>query len=341
VTALGLRGRPFHSTAGSDGLPDLGGLPALGPATTWLHSAPLTPDDLRSRVVLVDFWTYTCVNWLRTLPYLRAWHERYAGAGLLVVGVHTPEFPFEHDLRNVTAQAQTLGIRFPVAVDSDYRIWDAFANAYWPAIHLADARGRIRHRHFGEGEYAQTEMAIQQLLTESGAEHVGDELVTVEPRGLEVAADWPTLRSPETYLGYGRSSGFVAADRRWHDVPHVYEGAAALPLNAWELSGSWTVSREAAALHEAGGTVSFVFHARDVNLIMGPATFGSAIRFRVSLDGEPPESARGEDVDVDGRGVAREQRTFQLIRQPGRIVDRRVEIDFVDPGVEVYCFTFG
>jgi thiol-disulfide isomerase/thioredoxin len=344
TTAARSRTGPFrsiaHRLAGGAVLPDEGRLPSLDRATAWLNSPTLTPADLRGRVVLVDFWTYTCVNWLRTLPYLRAWHEKYAAAGLTVVGVHTPEFGFEHDLQNVTAQTSALGIEYPVAVDSDYGIWNDFANSYWPAVYLADGAGRIRHHHFGEGEYAQTEMVIQQLLADAGAE-IDVDLVTVEPRGLEVAADWATLRSPESYLGYGQSSGFVSEDARFFDTPHVYDPVRRLPLNSWNLAGDWTFARHAAVLNEAGGRLSFAFHARDVNLVMGPVARGAVVPFHVTIGGQAPASAHGTDVDADGHGIAAEQSTYQLIRQPGRITDQMVEIEFLDAGVEAYCFTFG
>jgi thiol-disulfide isomerase/thioredoxin len=344
ATAPRPRTGPFrsiaHRLATGVVLPDEGRLPPLDRATAWLNGPPLTPADLRGRVLLVDFWTYTCVNWLRTLPYLRAWHQKYAAAGLTVVGVHTPEFGFEHDLRNVTAQTSALGIEYPVAVDSDYGVWDDFANSYWPAVYLADGAGRIRHHHFGEGEYAQTEMVIQQLLMDAGAE-IDLDLVMVEPRGLEVAAEWATLRSPESYLGYGQSSGFVAEDVHLFDVPHVYDPVRGLPLNAWNLAGDWTHARHAAVLNAAGGSVSFAFHARDVNLVMGPATAGATIPFRVTLGGQAPGTAHGTDVDADGLGIVDRQATYQLIRQTGRISDRVVGIEFLDAGVEAYCFTFG
>ena len=256
--------------------------------------------------MLVDFWTYTCINWLRTLPYLRAWAEKYEDAGLTIVGVHTPEFGFERDLRNVVAQSSNLGVHYPIAVDSDYGVWNEFANHYWPAVYIADAEGKLRYHHFGEGEYARTEMVIQQLLVDAGAKDLDMDLVMVDPQGLEVAADWRSLRSPETYLGYGQSSGFVAEDSEFYDRSHVYEGARDLPLNSWDLTGDWTVAQHAAVLNEAGGRITFAFHARDVNLVMGPATAGASIPFRVSLDGHAVDGANGTDVDADGtRGAHR------------------------------------
>ena len=331
-----------HRLAGDQNvLPDEGRLPSFARATSWLNSEPLTPEGLRGRVVLVDFWTYTCINWLRTLPYLRAWAEKYEDAGLTIVGVHTPEFGFEADLRNVVEQTRNLGVRYPVAVDSNYGVWNDFANHYWPAIYLADAKGRLRFHHFGEGEYAMTEMAIQQLLVEAGAQDLDTDLVMVDPQGLEVAADWRSLRSPETYLGYGQSSGFVSEDSELYDRPHVYEGARRLLPNSWDLEGDWTLARHAAVLNAPGGRISFAFHARDVNLVMGPATPGAAIPFRVTLDGQALADAHGTDVDADGRGVVDAQNTYQLVRQSDRIGDRVVEIEFLEAGVEAYCFTFG
>jgi thiol-disulfide isomerase/thioredoxin len=328
-------------TGDTDVLPVEGRLASFDGATTWLNSEPLTPEGLRGRVVLVDFWTYTCVNWLRTLPYVRAWAKKYEDAGLTVVGVHTPEFGFERDLDNVIKQSGKLGVEFPVAVDSDYAVWRAFSNHFWPAVYIADAEGRIRHHHFGEGEYAQTEMVIQQLLLDAGASDIDQDLVEVDPRGLEVAADWRTLRSPESYLGYAQSTGFASEDVAVLDEPHEYRARTGLPLNYWDLAGTWTVAKDAAVLDEAGGRVAFQFQARDVNLVMGPLSKGSSIPFRVYLDGQLPDDPGTTDVASDGSGVLDEQRTYQLIRMPGQIGERRFEIEFLDGGVEVYCFTFG
>jgi thiol-disulfide isomerase/thioredoxin len=322
-------------------LPVEGRLASFAGATQWLNSEPLTPERLRGRIVVVDFWTYTCVNWLRTLPYVRAWAAKYGADGLTVIGVHTPEFGFERNIDNIVARSRTFGVEYPIAVDSDYAVWRAFANQFWPAVYIADGEGRIRHHHFGEGEYAQTEMVIQQLLLEAGAQDIDQDLVAVQPRGLEVAADWRTLRSPETYVGYGQATGFASEDVAVFDQPHGYSASARLPLNAWDLSGSWTVARHAAVLNEPGGRIAFQFHARDLNLVMGPASLGASIPFRIFLDGQVASSAHGTDVESDGRGVVTDQRTYQLIRQPGRIADRRFEIEFLATGVEAYCFTFG
>jgi thiol-disulfide isomerase/thioredoxin len=322
-------------------LPVEGRLAPFSGATGWLNSEPLTPEGLRGRVVLVDFWTYTCVNWLRTLPYVRAWAAKYADAGLTIVGVHTPEFGFERTVDNVVAAVRDFGVQVPVALDSDYGVWRAFANHFWPAVYIADGEGRIRFHHFGEGEYGMTEMVIQQLLMDAGAEGVGQDLVEVEPVGLEVAADWRTLQSPETYTGYRQSSGFAQDDVTRLDQPHAYAAPGRLPLNTWALDGTWTVAGHAALLTEAGGRIAFQFHARDLNLVMGPASPGGSIRFRVLVDGQVVTESGGTDVGPDGSGTVDRQRTYQLVRQPGSIDDRRCEIEFLDAGVEAYCFTFG
>jgi thiol-disulfide isomerase/thioredoxin len=321
-------------------LPIEGRLPSFAGATGWLNSEPLTPEGLRGRVVLVDFWTYTCVNWLRTLPYIRAWVEKYADRGLTVIGAHTPEFGFEHDIDNVKAQASALRVDYPIALDNDYGVWTAFANHYWPAVYLADPEGRIRYHHFGEGEYAMTEMVIQQLLTDAGATGIDEDLVSVEPRGLEVAADWQVVRSSETYVGYGQSTGFASAAAGAFDAPHRYE-LPGLRLNQWGLGGIWTVARDAGLSHEPGGRVGFRFQARDLNLVMGPAERGTTVPFRVLLDGAPPDGASGVDLNPDGTGRLRDQRTYQLVRQPAPITDRLFEIEFLGPGAEAFAFTFG
>ncbi len=336
--------RPLRSILhhrSEDRLPDEGALAPFSRATAWLNSPPLTPDGLRGRVVLVDFWTFTCVNWLRTAPYLRAWHAKYASAGLTIVGVHTPEFGFEHDLETVTDRVRRLGIEYPVAVDSDYGVWGDFANQYWPAVYIADASGRLRYHHFGEGEYAMTEMVVQQLLHDAGATGVDGELVSPQPKGLEVTADWATLRSPETYLGYAQSSGFVSEIDGLYDQSHEYPGGGGLGLNEWDLAGRWTQTRDAAQLDEPGGRIAFSFQARDVNLVMGPASGAAAMPFRVLLDGRPPGDAHGTDVDAEGRGLLDRQDTYQLIRQHDRVGPRLFEIEFQVQGAEAFCFTFG
>jgi thiol-disulfide isomerase/thioredoxin len=331
-----------HRLAGdATSLPVEGRLASFDGATSWLNTEPLTPEALRGRVVLVDFWTYTCVNWLRTLPYVRAWSAKYAEAGLTVVGAHTPEFGFERNLDNVVAQVGNLAVGYPVAVDSDYGVWRAFGNHFWPAAYIADGEGRIRYHHFGEGEYAMTEMVIQQLLIEAGAEGVDQDLVDVVPQGLEVAADWRTLQSPETYAGYGQASGFAQEGVARYDEPHAYDSPGDLPLNHWGLTGTWNVARHAAVSTEPGGRIAFQFHARDVNLVMGPASREHPVRYRVFMDGRPVGDAHGTDVGADGSGIVDAQRTYQLVRQPGSIAERRFEIELLDTGVEAYCFTFG
>jgi thiol-disulfide isomerase/thioredoxin len=331
-----------HHLPGDSGeLPVEAPLSSFAGATGWLNSEPLTPEGLRGRVVLVDFWTYTCVNWLRTLPYVRAWDEKYAAQGLTTIGVHTPEFDFEHDVDNITAQADALRVPFPIAVDSDYGIWQAFDNHYWPAVYIADAQGRIRYHHFGEGEYAMQEMVIQQLLLEAGADDVNQDLVSVDPVGLEVAADYRTLHSPETYLGYGQATGLASPDGLRSDESHDYAPPSGLRLNQWAPSGSWAISRRAATATAPNARLTIRFQARDVNLVMGPAVRGTTIPFRVSIDGQPATGAHGTDVDADDNGTVTEQRTYQLIRQPAPISERVFEIEFLDPGVELFCFTFG
>ena len=336
-----LRSIAHHLPGEAGELPVEGSLPSFTGATGWLNSDPLTPEGLRGRVVLVDFWTYTCVNWLRTLPYVRAWAGKYADQGLVTIGVHTPEFDFEHDVDNVVAQARALRVRYPIAVDSDYGVWNAFTNHYWPAVYIADTQGRIRYHHFGEGEYAMQEMVLQQLLREAGAEDVALDLVSVDPVGPEVAADYRTLRSPETYLGYGQATGMASPDGLQPDQPHDYTPPPSLGLNEWSPAGSWSISRRAATATAPHARLAYRFQARDVNLVMGPAARGTAIPFRVRLDGQPATGAHGIEVDADGAGTVRDQRLYQLIRQPAPITERVFEIEFLAPGVELFCFTFG
>lgn len=316
-------------------------LASLERADAWLNSPPLKAQDLRGKVVLVDFWTYTCVNWLRTLPYVRAWAQKYKDKGLVVIGVHSPEFGFEKNAANVSWAVKALQVDYPVAVDSEHVIWRAFRNNYWPALYFIDAQGRVRHMHFGEGAYEQSEMALQRLLMEAGASGIGDETVSVEPKGLEVAADWATLKSPESYTGYAQAQGFASPGGAARDKSRMYEFPARLRLNEWALSGDWTVKDSPAVLNKPNGAVVYRFHARDVNLVMGPATPGTSVQFRVRIDGKPPEAAHGTDVDAQGEGTVTGQRTYQLIRQPKPIADRDVEIEFLGPGVEIFCFTFG
>jgi len=316
---------------------DEGTLPSLTGATQWLNSPPLTPAGLRGKVVLVDFWTYTCINWLRTLPYVRAWDAKYREQGLVVIGAHTPEFPFEKDIDNVRWAAKEMDVNYPIAVDSDYGVWRAFDNNYWPAVYVADVNGRIRFHHFGEGAYGDIEKVIQRLLSEGGRK-IDSELVKVTPRGLEVAADYGTLKSPESYLGYEKAEAF--ASDALQDAPRAYT-VPRLSLNQWGLAGNWTVKGGASALNAANGKLVYRFHARDVNLIMGVPPGAQPVRFTVKVDGKPPGVAHGTDVDDQGNGTATRQRTYQLVRLQTRITDREFEIQFAEPGVEVFCFTFG
>jgi thiol-disulfide isomerase/thioredoxin len=317
------------------------GLASLDRADEWLNSPPLTASALRGKVVLVHFWTYTCINWLRTQSYLRAWAEKYKDKGLVVIGVHTPEFRFEKNLDNVRREAKALRVDYPVAVDSEYAIWRAFNNNYWPAQYFIDAQGRVRHTHFGEGSYDESEMVIQRLLMEAGAGDIGDGLVSVEPRGFEVAADWASLKSPENYVGYERTEGFASPGGAVRDKSRMYELPAQLRRNDWALSGDWTMKRDAVELNKPNGRIAYRFHARDLNLVMGPAAPKTSVKFRVLIDGQPPGAAHGLDVDEQGYGMVTDQRLHQLIRQSGPIADRQVEIEFLDAGAEAFCFTFG
>jgi Thioredoxin like C-terminal domain/Redoxin len=301
----------------------------------------LTAAELRGHVVLVNFWTYTCINWLRTLAYVRAWADRYKDQGLLVIGVHTPEFGFEHDLGNVRRAVKDLGVDYPVATDNDYAIWTAFDNHYWPALYFVDAKGQIRHHRFGEGDYEMSEMTLQQLLTEAGSGGSDQELTSVEARGVEVAADWDSLRSPENYLGYQRTANFVSPNSSILDTSYAYAAPERLRLNHWALSGDWTMEEQAVTLNTANGRILDRFHARDLHLVMAPPAPQTPIRFRVHLDEQPPGPAHGSDVDDQGNGTLTGPRLYQLIRQPGPITERTFEITFHDPGVQAYAFTFG
>jgi thiol-disulfide isomerase/thioredoxin len=322
-------------------LPVEGKLPSFDGATGWLNTAPLTATALSGKIILVNFWTYTCVNWLRQLPYLRAWAEKYADHDLTVIGVHTPEFGFEHHPDNVERAVRDMHIDYPVAIDNDYAIWGAFDNHYWPALYFADAQGRIRHHHFGEGEYQQSEMVIQQLLVEAGTTDHAHELVSVEPLGAEVPADWATLRSPENYTGYTRTQNFASPGGIRPGQPHRYTAPARLRLNHWALAGDWTVHDQAATLDAAGGQITCRFQARDLNVVMGPATPAARVPFRVLIDGQPPGPDHGTDVDEHGSGTLHQQRLYQLVRQHGPVSERTFEITFADPGAEAYSFTFG
>lgn len=317
-------------------------LPELDSATGWLNSPPLTVAGLRGKVVLINFCTYSCINWLRTLPYVRAWAKRYKQQGLVVIGVHSPEFAFEKELGNVRRAVQMMDVDYPIAVDSEHALWRAFKNAYWPAIYLADSAGHIRYYDAGEGGYDQTERVIQQLLAEAGLQRSGQELSAVDARGVEAAADWTSLRSPENYVGYERTENFASPGGYSFDKPRAYAAPARLTLNHWALSGNWTAGRQSIVLNQADGRILYRFHARDLHLVMGPAIRGKPVRFQVSIDGQRPGGAHGIDVDEHGAGTATEPRLYQLIRQATQpIADRQFDIVFLDPGVEVFSFTFG
>ncbi len=340
MTSSGVR-VPFLHGLPTGPIAGLSELASLERADEWLNSPPLTAEGLRGKVVLIDFWTYTCINWLRTLPYVRAWAEKYKDQGLVVIGVHAPEFSFEKNLNNVRWAVNDMRVAHPVAVDNEHVIWRAFRNQYWPALYFVDAQGRVRHHHFGEGAYEQSEMIIQALLTENGMKVVDRNPVSVDARGLEAAADWRNLRSAENYVGYARTQNFASPEGALMDKPRAYALPTRMRLNDWALSGDWTMKKEAALLNKPNGGIAYRFQARDLHLVMGPAAAGTSVRFRVRIDGKPPGTAHGGDVDAQGEGTVTEQRLYQLIRQPMSIADRLFEIEFLGPGVEAYAFTFG
>ncbi len=309
-------------------------------ATEWLNSPPQTSKDLRGKVVVVQFWTYTCINWRRTLPYIRAWDAKYREQGLVVIGVHTPEFDFEENADNVRSALREMHIGYPIAIDNQHAIWNAFHNVYWPALYLLDAQGHIRYRQFGEGEYARTEREIQKLLAESGG-HPSNDLAAVAPLGAEVSADVANLRSPESYVGYEMAEKFASKGGVLPNRRHEYVAPNRLSLNEWALSGSWTIGRQAAVLDDANGKIVYRFRARDLNLVMAPPVPGTPVRFRVLIDGHPPGPASGADIDEQGYGTVSEARMYQLIRQSGKITDRECVVEFLSSGVSVYDFTFG
>lgn len=322
-------------------LPIEGNLPPLDGAVQWLNSPPLTAQALKGKVVLVDFWTYSCINCLRTLPYVKAWAEKYRDQGLVVIGVHAPEFAFERDVGNVTKAMKDLGITYPVAIDNDYKIWRAFNNEYWPAHYFADAQGRIRYHHFGEGEYAESERVIQQLLREAGATKVADGLINADATGVQLAPDMNEVQSPETYVGYQRAEHFVPETGLVPDKVSAYSTPAQLALNDWGLDGQWNVGSERATSSAPASRIVYRFHARDLHLVLGPGADGKPVRFKVLIDGKAPGDAHGTDVAPDGSGSVTEQRLYQLVRQSGGVTDRTFSIEFLDPGVSAYAFTFG
>ncbi len=328
-----------EESGGRLNLPIEGMMPPLDGINEWLNSDPLTRERLRGKVVLIDFWTYSCINCLRSIPYVRAWDERYRDDGLVVIGVHAPEFAFERDVGNVRGAVADLGIRYPVAVDNDYAVWRAFDNRFWPAHYFIDAQGRVRYHHFGEGNYDVSERVIRQLLAEAGRVPAERGLARVEAGGVGAEAARQTLRSPETYVGYGRAANFVSPGGLVRDRGHLY-AAAPMALNQWSLAGDWTVGRQHARLDRPGGRIAYRFHARDLHLVLGSGT-GRPVRFRIAIDGRPPGDAAGMDVNPRGEGRVTGQRLYQLVRQRGPVGERTFEIEFLDAGVEAFAFTFG
>jgi thiol-disulfide isomerase/thioredoxin len=318
-----------------------GTLPTLVQGGEWLNSKPLSSSDLAGKVVLVDIWNYTCINWIRQVPYVRAWAEKYKDRGLVVIGVHSPEFKFETDLDNVRRAVKAMNVTYPVVLDSDHAIWRSLENEAWPALYFVDAKGRIRHHYYGEGAYEQSEEILQALLMEAGSAGTAPGLVSIDPQGVEAQADWRSLRTPETYVGHARAENFASPGGLKHGRLADYAAPSTLGLNQWALSGRWTVGPEATTLNTPHGRIAFRFHARDLHLVMGTAALGTHVRFRVLLDGRAPGSAHGIDVDGDGNGVVTEPRMYQLIRQAGSIQDHTFEIEFLDAGVETFSFTFG
>lgn len=327
------------AVAGSN-LPVEGAMPELNGATGWVNTPPLTRQDLRGKVVMVDFWTYSCINCLRALPYIRAWAAKYKDHGLVVLGVHAPEFAFERDPDNVFKAVESLGIDYPVILDSNLAIWQAFNNQYWPAHYFIDGEGRIRGHHFGEGDYDASERIIQTLLKEAGNKNVPSGIVNPDKPGMLAAADADNMESPETYLGYGRGQNF-ASNTPQPDRPATYTTPYPLGPNQWGLSGRWTIGEEKSVANQAGGKITFFFHARDLHLVLGPGDSGKPVRFKVTLNGQPPGASHGVDTDAAGNGTVTGQRLYQLIRQQGAIGNRTFSIEFLDPGVEAYSFTFG
>ncbi|MGP0058720.1 MAG: cytochrome c biogenesis protein DipZ [Beijerinckiaceae bacterium] len=337
--AMMMNAKPAPGAA--DALPFEGRIPSLSGAVAWLNSPPLTAEGLRGKVILIDFWTYSCINCLRAIPYVRAWAEKYRDQGLVVIGVHAPEFAFERNIDNVRKAIRDLKVDYPVAIDNDYAIWRAFDNQYWPAHFFIDAQGRVRHHHFGEGEYDQSEKIIQQLLAEAGKSGVPRDLVSVDARGAEAAPDMDDVKSPETYIGFMRAENFASPGGEVADKRQVYVADSPLQLNQWALAGDWTVEGQRAVLNEANGRIAYRFHARDLHLVLGPSADGKPVRFRVLIDGKAPEADHGADIDDQGNGAVTEQRLYQLIRQSKPVVDRKFEIEFLDPGAQAFAFTFG
>jgi len=316
-------------------------LPDLSGATAWINSPPLTPASLRGKVVLVDFWTYSCINCLRTLPYVKAWYAKYKDSGFVVLGVHTPEFPFEKDESNVRKAVHDLGILYPVAMDNDYSIWQSFNNQYWPAHYFIDATGRIRYHQFGEGNYDQSEAWIRSLLEEANHQLISATPTSVAATGTEAAPDSNDVQSPETYIGYDRAANFASPGGFKQDTPQEYDAPATLTLNQWALAGKWKDEEQIATLLSPTGSIVYRFHARDLHLVLGPSKDGKPIRFRVTIDGKAPGADHGMDTDANGYGTVTENRLYQLIRQQNGVQDRTFRIEFLGPGVRAYSFTFG
>jgi len=330
-----------ETTPAPAALPVEGSLPSLSGAVQWLNSPPLTAEQLMGKVVLVDFWTYSCINCLRSIPYVRAWADKYKDQGLVVIGVHAPEFAFEKNIYNVNQAVAKLKINYPVAVDNDYAIWRAFKNEYWPADYFIDAKGQIRHHFFGEGDYAESEKVIQQLLAEAGKENMSTDIVSVNATGAEAASDAADVQSPETYIGFARSENFASPGGAVGDSAHVYATGELKQLNDWGLSGDWTIGGQSATLNKTDGAISFRFHARDLHLVLGPSANGKPVRFRVTVNGSAPGESHGADVNADGEGTVTDHRLYQLVRQGGPVMDRTFTIQFLDPGAQAYAFTFG
>jgi cytochrome c biogenesis protein CcdA/thiol-disulfide isomerase/thioredoxin len=343
ASKLGLGGSasqgPKVGAGGRLELPVEGRLPSLDGIGPWINSPPLSTKDLKDKVVVIDFWTYSCINCIRSIPYVRAWYERYRNDGLVVIGVHAPEFAFERNPENVIQAVQDLGIRYPVALDNDYVVWNRLKNNYWPAHYFFDAQGRQRYHHFGEGRYGESEMVIRQLLAEAGRAPKAGGMAEASVKGTEAGAAFGTLSSPETYIGYDRAERFASPGGAAKDARKVY-ASAPLALNDWSLEGSWTISRQSGRLDSAPGAIAYRFHARDLHLVLGSST-GLPVRFRVTIDGKPPGADAGVDVKPDGSGAIVGQRLYQLVRLKGDVRDRTFRIEFLDPGVEAFAFTFG
>ena len=326
----------------STSLPSAKGvLNSLKNANGWINSNPLSATSLAGKVVLIDFCTYSCINWLRTLPYIRAWSEKYKDQGLVVIGIHTPEFEFEHNLENVRPALKAMKVEYPIAIDNDRSIWNAFDNQYWPALYLLDSHGRVRYHRFGEGDYVQGEKTIQQLLSETRAGNISQELVSINAPGIEAAADWNSLGSGENYLGYQRTEHFSSPGGQVPDKHFAYNIPNVLTLNQWALSGDWTMQEHVILLNQPQGQIGYQFHARDLHIVMASADKTKPIRFKVLIDGQQPGAAHGIDTNEEGLGSVSEPRLYQLIRQPGPITDRRFTIEFLEPGLEAFSFTFG